>query len=45
MVNTGYGYLSLKAPVCWEQLNHTKNDQTGNMRHSQVFMKDAYYYH
>ena len=26
----GYGYLSLKAPVCWERLNHTKNDQPGN---------------
>ena len=25
-----YGHLSLKAPLCWEQLNHTKNDQPGN---------------
>ena len=22
----GYGHLSLKAPLCWEWLNHTKND-------------------
>ena len=41
----GYGYLSLKAPVCWEQLNHAKNDQPSNiMRHSQVLMNYAYYY-
>ena len=26
----GYGHLSLKAPLCWEWLNHTKNDQLGN---------------
>ena len=26
----GYGHLILKAPLCWEQLNHTKNDQPGN---------------
>ena len=26
----GYGHLSLKAPLCWEWLNHTKNDQPGN---------------
>ena len=26
----GYGHLSLKAPLCWERLNHTKNDQPGN---------------
>ena len=26
----GYGHLSLKAPLCWEQLRHTKNDQPGN---------------
>ena len=30
MVNTGYGHLSLKAPLGWEWLNHTKNDQPGN---------------
>ena len=29
MVNTRYGHLSLKAPLCWEWLNHTKNDQPG----------------
>ena len=29
MVNTGYGHLSLKAPLGWEWLNHTKNDQPG----------------
>ena len=26
----GYGRLSLKACLCWEWLNHTKNDQPGN---------------
>ena len=26
----GYGHLSLKAPLCWERLNHTKNGQPGN---------------
>ena len=26
----GYGHLSLKPPLCWEWLNHTKNDQPGN---------------
>ena len=26
----GYGHFSLKAPLCWEGLNHTKNDQPGN---------------
>ena len=26
----GYGHLSLKAPLCWKWLNHTKNDQPGN---------------
>ena len=26
----GYGHLSLKALLCWEGLNHTKNDQPGN---------------
>ena len=26
----GYGHLSLKAPLCWEWLNHTKNDQSSN---------------
>ena len=25
----GYGHLSLKVPLCWERLNHTKNDQPG----------------
>ena len=25
-----YGHLSLKAALCWEWLNHTKNDQLGN---------------
>ena len=27
----GYGHLSFKAPLCWERLNHTKNDQPGNI--------------
>ena len=26
----GYGHLSLKAPLCWQWVNHTKNDQPGN---------------
>ena len=26
----GYGHLSIKVPLCWEQLNHTKNDKPGN---------------
>ena len=26
----GYGHLSLKAPLCWEGLNHTEIDQPGN---------------
>ena len=30
MVKPGYGHLSLKAPLCWKWLNHTKNDQPGN---------------
>ena len=25
-----YGHLSLKAPLCWEGLNHTKNGQPSN---------------
>ena len=33
----GYDHLSLKASVCWEQLNHTKNDQPDNIiRQGQV---------
>ena len=28
----GYGHLSLKAPLCWGQLNHTKDDQPSNIR-------------
>ena len=30
MSTQGCGHLSLKAPPCWEGLNHTKNDQPGN---------------
>ena len=26
----GYGHSSLKDPLSWEWLNHTKNDQPGN---------------
>ena len=26
----GYGHSSLKVPLCWEGLNHTKNDQPDN---------------
>lgn len=28
----GYGHLSLKAPLCWGQLNPTKDDQPSNIR-------------
>ena len=28
----GYGHLSLEAPLCWEQLNHTKDSQPNNTR-------------
>ena len=28
----GYSHLSLKVPLCWEQLNHTKDDQTSNIK-------------
>ena len=31
-LTTGYSHLSLKAPLCWEQLNHTKHDQPRNIR-------------
>ena len=27
-----YGHLSLKAPLCWEQLNHTNDNQPKNTR-------------
>ena len=26
------GYLSLKASLCWEQLNHTKDNHSSNTR-------------
>ena len=29
-LTSDYGHLGLKAPLCWEQLNHTKNVQPGN---------------
>ena len=28
----GYGHLSSKAPLFWEQLNHTKDNQLSNVR-------------
>ena len=41
----GYGHLGLKAPMCWEQLNHTKSDQPGNYEiRLGAFMNYAYYY-
>ena len=30
MVTPGYVHLCLKSPLCWEGLNHNKNDQSGN---------------
>ena len=33
----GYDHLSLKAPLCWEQLSNTENDQCTIMRQGQVF--------
>ena len=33
-----YDHLNLKASLCWEQLNHTKSDQPGNiMRQNWMF--------
>ena len=29
--NQAYGHLSLKVPLCWEQVNHTKNDHPSNI--------------
>ena len=26
----GCGHLSLKAPLCWQWVNHANNDQAGN---------------
>ena len=30
--NTSYGNLGLKSPLCWKQLNHTKDNQSSNTR-------------
>ena len=30
VVNRDYGNLSLKALLCWEQLNHTKDNQSSS---------------
>ena len=30
MVNTRLWSFKFKASLCWERLNHTKNDQPGN---------------
>ena len=27
-----YGNLGLKSPLCWKQLNHTKDNQSSNTR-------------
>ena len=31
-LTAGYGHLSLKSPVRWEQLNHPKDDHPSNTR-------------
>ena len=31
-ITPGYGNLGLKSPLCWKQLNHTKNNQSSNIR-------------
>ena len=31
-ITPGYGNLSLKSPLCWKQLNHTKVNQSSNTR-------------
>ena len=32
LLTPGCGHLSLKAPLCWGQLNHSKDDQPSNIR-------------
>ena len=31
-VTPGYGNLGLKSPLCWKQLNHTKDNQSSSTR-------------
>ena len=31
-ITPGYGNLGLKSPLCWKQLNHTKDNQSSNTR-------------
>ena len=31
-LTSGYTHLSLKVPLCWEHLNHTKDNQLNNTR-------------
>ena len=30
--NTRLGNLGLKSPLCWKQLNHTKDNQSSNTK-------------
>ena len=42
----GYGHLSSKAPLFWEQLNHTKDNQLSNVTSTadffQFFIQNVY---
>lgn len=29
-LKTRYGHLNMKAPICWEQTDHTKDNQPSN---------------
>ena len=31
-ITPGYSNLGLKSPLCWKQLNHTKDNQSSNTR-------------
>ena len=31
-ITLGYGNLGSKSPLCWKQLNHTKDNQSSNTR-------------
>ena len=31
-ITPGYGNLGLKYPLCWKQLNHSKDNQSSNTR-------------
>ena len=32
LITPGHGNLGLKSPVCWKQLNHTKDNQSSNTK-------------